>query len=233
MKVGLWWYPIPNVGDILNPLMLPRVFPALVLDTEAPVDRVLLGIGSVLGIKAQHQHRSAVPRIVWGTGFQYETPRPLPAGSEFKCVRGFFTCERYGLNPTLGVADPAILTPFHWPKTTQATKTTGRFLRWDAEAPTDPDTHTTRVEQAGLEGWLEKLWSYQRVECDSFHAAVLADAYGIPWKPLRWEPKWLDHFKQLGITQKPADFVLSDRERLGIRAVQLMNIAAELNKVIT
>lgn len=236
MRVGLWWYPVPNLGDVLNPLMLPRIFPKLVLlDVEdpGPIDRILLGIGSVLGINAQLRFKEAIPRIVWGTGFQYERPRPFPAGTEFRCVRGVFTCDRMQIDTALAVADPAILTPFYWPKSTTPTKETGRFIKWNDLPPTDPDTHTTRIDDDGLEAWLLTLWSYQRVECDSLHAAILADAYGIPWKPLRWEPKWFDHFNQLGIAQKPNDFTLSNRETLGVRAVQLLKIAAEINTVMT
>jgi hypothetical protein len=237
MRVGLYWYQIPNVGDMLNPLMLKqRIFPKLVtLDPldPVPVDRVLLGVGSVLGIKAQTRCRPSVPRIVWGSGYQYEAPRPLPDGSLVKCVRGTWTCERFHLPFSFAVADPAILVPLYWPKLGEPTKTTGRFLRWDAPIPTDPDTHTTRIEEDGLEAWLVKLWSYQRVECDSLHAAILADAYGIPWKPLRWEPKWLDHFGQLGISQKPTDFTTSNRELLGVRAVRLLALANEIKELMT
>lgn len=61
-----------------------------------------------------------------------------------------------------------------------------------------------------LEGFLRRLWRCERVETDAFHVAVAADAYGIPWRPLRWEPKWADHFERLGLGERPRGFALSE-----------------------
>jgi succinoglycan biosynthesis protein ExoV len=80
--------------------------------------------------------------------------------------------------------------------------------------------HTSRTGDSFLD-FLRRLWACEHVETDAFHVAVAADAYGIPWRPLRWEFKWQDHFSMLGIAERPTGFVLSQRPRIE-RAQQLL-----------
>lgn len=75
------------------------------------------------------------------------------------------------------------------------------------------DVFTART-QGNLIGWLRRLWSCEKIETEAMHPAIVADAYGIPWKPLKWEQKWQDHFSMLGINEQPKDFILSDRKKL-------------------
>ena len=114
----------------------------------------------------------------------------------------------------------------------QPTKGTGRVLKWNAAPSQDPDTRTSRITEDGLEDFLQWMWQYERVDCDSLHAAILADAYGIMWRPLRWEPKWFDHFFQLGIKYRPETYTVSNREMLAARAMQLMSVVEGLNEVM-
>lgn len=233
MKIGLYFYPKNNFGDTLNALLMPQLFPQLRPMNEQGIDAVLLGIGSILGIKAQHSYFPFVPRIVFGTGYQYESPRPLPDGSLFKCVRGMYTCERYGLNGVLAVADPAILTPFIYPRTRPASKATAVVHKWDFKKLNphyiyDPDEFDANVSVEQAESFIEKLWDYENVITDSLHTAIVCDAYGIPWKPTRWEPKWVDHFRQLQINSQPNTFIVSNRNLLATRAVGLLQIVDQI-----
>lgn len=52
--------------------------------------------------------------------------------------------------------------------------------------------------------FIEKLWSCESVLTEAMHGAIFADAYGIPWVPLRLyvhinEFKWKDWWASLGI----------------------------------
>lgn len=230
MRVGLYWFPRNNLGDVLNATMVAQTFPQARPMLDPNIDAVLLGVGSVLGVRSQFDHHRGLPRIVWGTGYQYESPRPLPEGSKVYCVRGSFTCERYHLHGSKAVADPGILMPFTWPRTVQPDKSECTVYKWDYKEELGEDEFTSAVDAEGVELWLARLWRYERVVTDSLHAAIAADAYGIPWRPMRWEPKWLDHFTQLGIPNRPTDFALSSRELLSIRAVQLLSIAGQIKE---
>jgi hypothetical protein len=70
--------------------------------------------------------------------------------------------------------------------------------------------------------FLRRLWAFDRIETDAFHVAVAADAYGIPWRPLRWEFKWQDHFSMFGLAERPEGFVLSERQAVRIAQSRLI-----------
>lgn len=87
--------------------------------------------------------------------------------------------------------------------------------------------YTSRTH-GDLFGLIRHIWLCEKIESDSLHVAVIADAYGIPWRPLRWEPKWEDHFSMLGIDRKPETFVLSDRKLLQQKITFLLEKRDEL-----
>jgi hypothetical protein len=91
--------------------------------------------------------------------------------------------------------------------------------------------YASRTE-GDLLGFLRRIWACERIETDAFHVAVAADAYGIPWRPLRWEFKWQDHFAMLGIAERPRDFALSDRALLAEAQATLLSRAAELRAYV-
>ncbi len=230
MRVGLYWCLRNNFGDALNATMVVDLFPQVKQMMDPNIDRVMLAVGSVLGTKQQHDHHPWTPRVVWGTGYMYEAPRELPADSKVYCVRGLYTCDRYNLDGRLAVADPAILTPFVWPRSVQPSKSELVVYKWDYKEELGEDETTSRLDETGVEGFLARLWQYERIVTDSMHAAIAADAYGIPWRPMRWEPKWMDHFAQVGIANRPREFALSSRELLGLRAMQLLGLVGQIKE---
>jgi succinoglycan biosynthesis protein ExoV len=83
-----------------------------------------------------------------------------------------------------------------------------------------------------LLGFLRRIWACEKIETDAFHVAVAADAYGIPWRPLRWEFKWQDHFAMLGIAERPSGYALSDRTLLAEAQATLLRRAADLRSYV-
>ncbi|MEQ1558897.1 MAG: polysaccharide pyruvyl transferase family protein [Methyloglobulus sp.] len=237
----------------LNLCLLPKLFPELSFHSENPHHILLgIGSLLGMRSSCMKPSEIELPLIVFGSGYQYGKAEPLPKGSKVICVRGATTCKVYGLDETCGVADPGILLPQYIPRNISAEPgKSARIYRWsygldnqssfynESFSPSAikfklidnfrslsdlqfSDTFTTRTEDNILQ-WLNKLWSCEKIETESLHAAILADAYGIPWKPLarKWGLKWHDHFSMLGITEKPKDYILSDRKILKNRISQL------------
>lgn len=229
-----------NLGDRpLNDFLLPKLFPQLSQVSQPKY--ILLGFGSLLGCRSccMSSDEVKLPLLIYGSGYQYGQVEPLPEGSKVFCVRGKYTCKTFDLDDSRAVADPAILLPqvltrdvksipdkvgriYAWKH--RRYKTSGKLRhfktlkqkfketkkRWSEDNCT---VYTARTH-GDFVGWMRQLWSCDKIETEAMHPAIIADAYGIPWKPLKWEQKWQDHFSMLGIAEKPHDFVLSDRRKL-------------------
>ena len=246
-----------NLGDHpLNHFLLPKLFPELQQKVSNP-KYILLGCGSILGARGccMSSDELSLPLLVYGSGYQYGQAEPLPDGSKVFCVRGNYTCENFGLDKSCAVADPSILLPQILTRDVSSTKgKLARIYTWKhgryqikrtlrhpkgtlrqkvreankrASETGFSDVFTARTHGDFI-GWLRKLWSCEKIETEAMHPAIIADAYGIPWKPLKWEQKWQDHFSMLGINEKPEDFVLSDRKKLAERIQLLMQKRNEM-----
>lgn len=232
-----------NFGDHpLNHFLLPKLFPDLHQNVDRP-KYILLGCGSLLGARqcCMSSDELNLPLLVYGSGYQYGKVKPLPEGSKVFCVRGHYTCDSFGLDKSRAVADPGILLPQILTRDVSSTKgKQARIYMWKhgryrikkalrrpqgiirqkirevkkRSSETGFDDVFTARTHGDFIGWLRRLWSCERIETEAMHPAIVADAYGIPWKPLKWEQKWQDHFSMLGINEKPEDFVLSDRQKL-------------------
>ena len=255
-----------NFGDgPLNRTLLPLLFPGVRDDAPDP-SHCLLGIGSLLGLWSElAMLRPGARLLVFGSGFQYGKPRPLPSGSRIFCVRGRMSAETLGLPAEAGVADPAILLP-RWFAREDAARPgrSGRFHKWNygrvalasakpmalaraglavarrarlawsaRRGPGAPGlaVYASRTE-GDLAGFLRRIWACERIATDAFHVAVAADAYGIPWRPLRWEFKWQDHFGMLGIAGRPSGYTLSDRALLAEAQATLLRRAEDLRAYV-
>ena len=148
-----------NFGDgPMNRALLPALFPGLRDDVPDP-SHCLLGIGSLLGL--WHELAAIPPGarlLVFGSGFQYGEPRPLPSGSRVFCVRGRLSAETLGLPAESGVADPAVLLPRFFPRDREARPgRRGRFHKWNYGRRRSPPrgprrSHTRRSASRGVRG---------------------------------------------------------------------------------
>jgi hypothetical protein len=209
-KLGCYfWNGGPNLGDgPLNAFLLPKLFPRLSINHKTP-EALLIGIGSILGHRCHMpEEQRNLPWIVYGAGYQYND-LDIPEGTQYFAVRGKKTAELCGCDCAMG--DPAILLPTYLPRTVNSSPGKVETIwKWDNFIPWNI---TTRSDN--LVHWLENvLWPSEKIVSDSLHAAIFADVYGIPWKPMRWEFKWEDHFSSVGINYAPTDFTLSDRTLL-------------------
>lgn len=218
-----FWRNLDNLGDRpLNAWLLPRLFPGLGAYHDSAAKRLLYGIGSLLGNERAMADlpggQVALPRLVFSTG-AYHAERLL-RDSIILCVRGRFTCDMIGVDHRHAVADGAILLLDYLPiqPVVDHDQATVEKCEWTGAETQDHFSTRTGCDFAGF---VRHLLSFRRIKTHSMHAAIIADAYGVPWFPLRWEAKWADHFEQLGIRGRPATFTLSPRSALAERRAQL------------
>lgn len=241
-----FWYPGDNFGDQpINEFLLPCLFPGLKPQnamnyTGNDKSYVLSGIGSILGLRKACKVPE-LPVFVFGSGFQYGHPHQLPKGSVVFCVRGKYTCKAMKIDPALAVADPAILLTDFVKRDVKSIKGRhGTIMKhdyfqkhiYDCDEPIFSSRVSGKLLGNDIVRWLRYLWACEKVSCDALHAAIVADAYGIPWKPLRWEQKWADHFGMLGINDRPTDFVISDRDLLDNALKQLRRQSKKLRELV-
>lgn len=231
------WRAADNLGDgALNDWLVPRLFRKLVAPPTAPPQAVLYVCGSTLHYPHPHGH---APWLICGAGYQENYgPWAVPRGALAFAVRGPLTLGLLEANNPDALVhghgcaqgDPALLAPLLLPRSIAASRGTATVHKFDWSGGWTPDTFTTRTRD--VEHWCRKLWQYRRVRADSLHAALLADTYGIPWLPLRWEPKWQDAFLSLGIDRRPDAYTLSDRRRLREAQDGLLAAVARLTAAI-
>jgi len=190
---GAW----TNFGDELNTLLWPTLLPGFFDDNP---EARFLGIGSIL----DRRHSGPGLKLVAGSGYGGYEGRPrLDPSWVIHWVRGPLTARLLGLDPQLGLGDPAVLTP----QALGLHRETGLDIgfiphfesaargAWDQAAdlaglrmidPRDPPQHI-----------LAAMASCRLIISEALHGVIIADALRIPWiavRPLvrihRW--KWVD-----------------------------------------
>lgn len=200
-----------NFGDELNRWLWPAVLPGM-WDQDAEV--LFVGIGTILDKNLP----AAGTSIVFGTGAGYTAPPPDIASGAARWrlygVRGPLTARALGLDPRLAMTDPAILLATleefrgrprgavlfvpHWKSV--------RYGRWQRICEclgiefVDPCTESTEV--------VRRIASAKKVIAESMHAAIIADAFRVPWLPVALSReispfKWMDWAASLEVPYRP------------------------------
>ncbi len=160
----------------------------------------LLTVGSVL-------HFATAGDVVWGSGLNGKVATELPAVLDVRALRGPFTrCAvlAAGLDAPAVHGDPALLAAELWPELRPASGGPDRgpiavpnlheIERFDEAVRVSPigDPFEVMREIAGAEF----------VTGSSLHGVILADAFGIPSRPVRSEVehpfKYVDYYASTG-----------------------------------
>ncbi|MEN2785589.1 polysaccharide pyruvyl transferase family protein [Sphingomonas qilianensis] len=209
MKIYSWTGEHPNFGDDLNHFLWEFLMPEVVADADDGA--LLVGVGTVLSNKLP----AAKMRVVMGSGVGYSAaPRDISGPNwAVYAVRGPLTAKLLGLPADRAVIDPAVLLPGmpQWPTDKQQTPI---FIphwitaqdddwRWAAaktglryvDPRQDPMTVISEIARAPL------------VVAESMHAAIIADAFRVPWIPVigmhRAIFKWQDWASSLSMDYRP------------------------------
>lgn len=195
---------VPNFGDVLNRYLWNPWFGEFMNRDD---DILMLGIGTLLGHSKEHNGQV----IVCGSGSGYggDFSQLQNEGWKIFFVRGPSTAKVLGLSEDMAITDPAILTPEIFP----AGPKTGKTLfvpHWETAA--NP-LWKSACEQAGvtyidplsdIAGIMKEISGAKLVIAEAMHAAIIADAYRVPWVSVSSQRringfKWQDWASSLGL----------------------------------
>lgn len=200
----LYYFPIRNFGDALNPWLWPRLAPE-VCDPGNPA--LFLGIGTILNPRVP----AGPEKIVFGSGCSGGAVPRLDPKWRVYGVRGPRTAARLGLAARHVLADPAILVrQCHLPAVEKQHSISfmphhqsALEADWAALCaegglnPIDPRAPVERV--------LRDLQGTELLITEAMHGAIVADALRVPWIAARiyghFVPfKWHDWAESLNLT---------------------------------
>jgi succinoglycan biosynthesis protein ExoV len=234
---------VRNFGDELNHHVWPHLVPGIFQHGDDGTQFV--GIGTLL-----NDHLPDAPRtVVFGSGVgYYGAPRRTPAWDVY-CVRGPLSAAALELPADAAITDPGILVPQVFGGPPPGTPSRFAFMpHWQ----TQPSAWAAVCEDAGIH-FIDPRWEPTRVVealrgtevllAEAMHGAIVADAYRIPWIPVRTREtiksfKWEDWCRSLELDYTPVAIPTIWREpaqagmvRRARRWARLRVIAAMLRRV--
>jgi succinoglycan biosynthesis protein ExoV len=209
-----------NFGDDLNHWLWDALLPDVWSDEDDDV--LFVGIGTILD---KHLPPARI-RIVFGTGAGYTSAPPDISASSSRWriygVRGPLTARALKLDKRFVMTDPAILLATlrefkglyrrgvifipHWKSV--------RYGCWE-----------TICNELGIEfvdpcrdskSVLRRIASAEKVIAESMHAAIIADAFRVPWIPIALSRevspfKWVDWAASMDVPYRPVCLPASNR----------------------
>ncbi len=174
--------PIPNFGDDINEQIWDALAPGMLDDCNGVG---FLGIGTVVG-----KRFDPVDELhIFSSGAGYD-PIDLPSENvNVWCVRGPITAGLLNVDPSRVVTDGALLAPLVWPAAKKKQQVVvmphwqslhGREAYWERACSAAGFKLVSPMQR--VEKVLTELSSATLVLTESLHGAILADAYGVPWK---------------------------------------------------
>lgn len=217
-----------NFGDDLNLWLWDHVLPGW-QDWDDGI--TLFGVGTVLN---RYRLADANRALVMGSGIGYGPP-PGPeelAKADIRALRGPRSAAALGLPAETGIVDPAMVIPrLDLPFLKDLRPGSGGTIfvphhsslgsfDWETLSRRAGIGFQTPAEEAGRV--IRAIAEAERVVAESMHAAILADAFGVPWTAVRFTSgfndfKWRDWGESLEI-----DFAIADLLSLPRRAFALL-----------
>lgn len=207
MKLYYYKHPSGNFGDDLNPWIWETLAPEL-FDDDA--SQLFVGIGTLINDKVPAQPQ----KLVFGSGVGYNGAATIDARWKFYCVRGPRSAQTLNLDPALAISDPAVLlTEVAGP----APAPTGKVLFMPHHGSLGNADWRPVCERAGVEfvdpsddarETVRKIRGARLVIAEAMHAAIVADAFRVPWIPVSCydhilDFKWRDWCESLKMDYRP------------------------------
>ncbi|WP_421708512.1 polysaccharide pyruvyl transferase family protein [Algihabitans sp.] len=211
MDIYHWNDRVSNFGDEINTWLWHEL-----ADQRWPqlAGALFVGIGTVL----DHQIPSSTKVYVLGAGAGYGPPKDITAlGWRVYGVRGPITARLCGLSRDTVIGDPAMLLPDVFP-VSRPDQTAKRKVIYLPHVHSVANAPWQEVcDAAGVvlvdprhpsKTVVEEIASADLVLAEAMHAAIIADAYRVPWLPV-WTSnrinalKWSDWSLSLNITLAP------------------------------
>jgi succinoglycan biosynthesis protein ExoV len=212
-----------NFGDDLNPWLWERLLPGFL---DGRDDVLFVAIGTILN----HAIPQTPIKVVFGSGVGYGTLPIIDDRWRFYAVRGPLSAARLGLPPETSVTDPAALVATVFQERPRR-RGVSLMPHHESGPRFDWASFCRRLGIRFLDPampigkLLREIARSELVLAEAMHAAIVADAFRVPWVPLRLndhinEFKWQDWCASLDLTCEPASIApLRDnsRQRTGIR----------------
>lgn len=176
-----------NVGDILNPYLINKIFSIKGLRRREGFFPHVLAIGSVMQDANEHSY-------VWGSGFISKTDLPKKLSADkIKAVRGKESVkmlqEHFGISvPNIPLGDPAVLTPmFYKSKSTTKKYKVGIIPHYvdvdkiPLSVHNNKDVKIIDVQQ-NPEDFIDDINECSIILSSSLHGLIFSDSYQIPNK---------------------------------------------------
>lgn len=210
----LYYYKGNNFGDSLNPFIFQRLLSSFFDQNE---DELFVGIGTLLGFPGILK---AGRKIIFSTGFargrtsEYGSKPKIDRSFDIRCVRGPLTARELGLDQKLAVTDgAALIRSLGLPQPEKSDrllfmphKSTVYKFDWEPVCRQAEIDYVSPHDQ--VETVVDKIRAARLVLAESLHAAVVADAFRVPWLPVKTfysinRFKWLDWTASLEMPYKP------------------------------
>lgn len=190
-----------NVGDVLNPYLIKKLFDKEVYRVISPYSPHVLPIGSIFHHGNQHSH-------VWGAGIMsptLDTKKPHPESvrkMSIFAVRGELTKKELiklgvELEDDLPLGDPAVLLPgVYDPRDFIAKKYRVGIVPHFADQDNEVLRALGRFNNSKIinvqqhpEDFIKDLLSCEFIFSSSLHGLIFSDAYNIPNKWVKFSDK--------------------------------------------
>jgi succinoglycan biosynthesis protein ExoV len=181
MKLFYYKDPVGNFGDDLNPWIWYSLAPELFDDDDA---NVLVGIGTLINSRAP----AAPTKYVFGSGVGYHQLPVIDDKWQFYCVRGPLSAQRLGLDKSMAITDPALLLTEIVPR--RPVPQTGMVSFMPHHGSVGFADWKDLCRQAGINyidpatdinEVLFQIRQSRLVIAEAMHAAIVADAFRVPW----------------------------------------------------
>ena len=208
-----------NFGDDLNLWLWDFLLPGF---RDVHPDVLLVGVGTVL-------NRALLPadgrKLVIGSGFGYGALPDMTDKDlwDIRAVRGPRTAEKLGIDSGFGIIDPAVMVA-EMPEFRNLPKTNGTMFvpHWESTIgsiwPAVCQTvGVTYVDPRGeAKAVISAIAQSELVIAESMHAAILADAFRVPWVAVTTSEeinafKWSDWAETVEVAYRPRQIPVSSR----------------------
>jgi len=198
-----------NFGDDLNVWLWPKLIGECLDETD---NIAFLGIGTILTQDIYNARLSGAKKIVlFSSGAGEKSVPVIDEQWKVYCVRGPRTAKRLGISSDYAIADGAyLLRTIDLPKPAKKYKTafiphhrSEDYIDWKKICQKAGIDFISAKQP--VDDFLSKLFGCEKVLTEAMHGAITADAFRIPWVPVRfatnfYEEKWNDFFESMKIS---------------------------------
>ncbi|AFZ44910.1 hypothetical protein PCC7418_2774 [Halothece sp. PCC 7418] len=196
MKLFYFQCKEPNFGDDLNPWLWSQLFP-LPIENYFDSNTLLVGIGSILSSRVPEEPK----KVVFGSGYATGSLPVIDDRWRFFCVRGLLTAKKLELSEDLAIGDSATLLRLLFdpaPEHLHHAAFMPHHITIRYEETWKDVCQSISIElidpRSEIETIIQKIRSSRVVITESLHGAIVADAFRVPWIPVRTRAH-INHFK--------------------------------------